>query len=342
MPIVGDLKGVLAGMLEAAREGRRRPARRAVGRRDRRMARPLPVLPPEHGRERADRRDRPRGRHRRAVDATRSGGTPSSPPRWASTRCGPPSSCPGSSRAPSSRRAGSAPWASASRPPSERPWRTRMHGGLHRRRRVVPDEQPGDGHGRHPRRAGEGARSWTTAASAWCTSGRSCSTTSAIPDAARARARLREAGRGVRLGGRARGGPGEVDAAMGACWPRRGPISGRGHFARAERYPWWRPARARQRHGRDRRGRGRRAHRRARCRGLPGPGGRSCRAGRHLPLRQAGRPVRRPLGDRSRGHRRPFGPGRLHRGRAPRRLEDALPRGRCRDAGIFRREGSTR
>ena len=66
---------------------------------------------------------------------------------------------------------------------------------------------------------------------------------------------------------------------------------------------------------------------------LAGPGGRGRRGGRHLSLRQAGRPVRRPLGDRPRGHGRPFGSGRLHRGRAPRRLEDPVPRRRRREGG---------
>ncbi|MFR1168552.1 MAG: thiamine pyrophosphate-dependent enzyme, partial [Adlercreutzia equolifaciens] len=65
---------------------------------------------------------------------------------------------------------------------------------------------------------------------------------------------------------------------------RRGPISWMWPFPRAERLSHG-GARCcpRQRHGGDRCGRGRRAHRRARCPGLPGPGGRSCRAGRHLP-----------------------------------------------------------
>ena len=155
-------------------------------------------------------------------------------------------------------------------------------------------------------------------------------------DAACARARLREAGGGLRLGGRARGGARRGRCCYRAHAGRSGALPfGRGHFSRSERLSHGGAGGGLgRRHGGDRRGRGRRAHRCARRPGFSaGPGGRGRRGGRHLSLRQAGRPVRRPLGDRPRGHGRPFGSGRLHRGRAPRRLEDPVPRRRRREGG---------
>ncbi len=90
--------------------------------------------------------------------------------------------------------------------------------------------------------------------------------------------------------------PGEVAAAIGRMLAAEGPYLLDVAISSRTSIPWWRRCCPRQRHGGDRCGRGRRAHRRARCPGLPpGPGGGRCRAGRHLPLRQAGRPVRRPL-----------------------------------------------
>ena len=150
------------------------------------------------------------------------------------------------------------------------------HGGLHRRRRVVPDELPGNGHGRHQRRAREGHDPGQPLPRHACTQWQKLfydkRYSQTLLDAG---ARLREAGGGLRLGGRARGGARRgrrryrAHAGGGEALPL-----GCGHLSRAERVPHGGagggPGR---RHGGDRRGRGRRAHRRARRPGLPpGPG----------------------------------------------------------------------
>ncbi len=95
--------------------------------------------------------------------------------------------------------------------------------------------------------------------------------------AARRQPRLREAGRRVRLAGRARGEPRRARRRAGRHAGRRGPLpAGRGHLARPERVPHGGArARARRRDRRHRRGRGGRAHGRARG------GRRRGREGRH-------------------------------------------------------------
>ena len=124
VPIVGDLKGVHRRHARGAREGRRRPARRPVDRRHRRVARPLPVLPPEHGRERGERRDRPRARHCRARTPAGSGGLHRHHRGGPAPDVGAPVLAPGVPAHLPLLREVWAPWASASRPPSERRWRT--------------------------------------------------------------------------------------------------------------------------------------------------------------------------------------------------------------------------
>ena len=180
VPIVGDLKGVHRRHARGAREGRRHPARRPVDRRYRRVARPLPVLPPEHGRERGERRDRPRARYRRAGTPAGSGGLHRHHRGGPAPDVGAPVPAPGvpahlpllrgsghhGLRFPGRHRSGGG--------------EPRCHGGLHRRRRVVPDELPGNGHGRHQRRAREGHDPGQPLPRHGATNGRSCSTTSAI------------------------------------------------------------------------------------------------------------------------------------------------------------------
>ena len=72
-----------------------------------------------------------------------------------------------------------------------------------RRRRLLPDDQPGAGHLRHRGHRRSRSRSSTTATWAWCGSGRRCSTTSGTPRPTWARTapdpRLRQAGRGAGL-----------------------------------------------------------------------------------------------------------------------------------------------
>ena len=73
-----------------------------------------------------------------------------------------------------------------------------------RRRRLLPDDQPGARHLRASRASRSRSPSSTTATSAWSGSGRRCSTTSATPTPTSARhkqphPRLREARRGARL-----------------------------------------------------------------------------------------------------------------------------------------------
>ncbi len=140
-----------------------------------------------------------------------------------------------------------------------------------------------------------------------------------LPDAFGAGARFREAGGGLRLGGRARGGARRGGRGHRPYAGRAGPLPlGRGHLARAERVSHGGPGGGpRQRHGRHRRGRGGRAHRCARRFWIPaGPHGRRAVRG-HVAVREDRRPVRRSMGGRPAGHRRAFGPGRLHGGRAP-------------------------
>ena len=55
----------------------------------------------------------------------------------------------------------------------------RPHGVGRRRRRLLPDDRPGAGHRRRPSASRSRSPSSTTPTSAWCASGRRCSTTSA-------------------------------------------------------------------------------------------------------------------------------------------------------------------
>ncbi len=57
----------------------------------------------------------------------------------------------------------------------------RVHRRQHRRRRLLPDDDAGAGHRRRATTCRSSTPSSTTAGSAWCASGRSCSTTSATP-----------------------------------------------------------------------------------------------------------------------------------------------------------------
>ena len=59
--------------------------------------------------------------------------------------------------------------------------RARAHGLGHRRRRLLPDDQPGAGDLRHQRHPDQGRDDQQLPASAWCASGRRSSTTSATP-----------------------------------------------------------------------------------------------------------------------------------------------------------------
>ena len=126
VPIVGDLKGIIAGMLEVLEKDGAAP-RVDIGD-PLVVARGVPAT-------RSTTRTWPRTRRATrsfpsssllSWDASWIRRPPLSPPRWASTRCGRTSFCPASSRAPSFLLGGSAPWASASRPPSGRRWRTPM------------------------------------------------------------------------------------------------------------------------------------------------------------------------------------------------------------------------
>ena len=118
VPIVGDAKRVLAALVEELKKLDLSPDRH------------LPWMEQVEAWKRDHPADRPGARERR--DHARVGhqqdlgghraATPWSAPRWASTRCGRPSTTSAASRGASSAPPASAPWASASRRPSGRRW----------------------------------------------------------------------------------------------------------------------------------------------------------------------------------------------------------------------------
>ncbi len=123
LPIVGDCKMVLQGMLARARRAKearsrsctRRSARGSTGRYLEEGAAPEVCQ--------GDVSSSPSTSSRRSTRSPPT--TPSSPPRSARTRCGPPSSTNSRSRGSSSHPEGSGPWATASRQPSGPRWHSR-------------------------------------------------------------------------------------------------------------------------------------------------------------------------------------------------------------------------
>ena len=114
VPIVGDLKGIIGGMLEVLEKDGAAP-------RDDQWIADInawraryPFYHPNMAEnEQSD--DRPRARYRRAgTPGLDPGGLPSSPPRWASTRCGRTGSLPRVPRTFLSSRGHQEPWASVS------------------------------------------------------------------------------------------------------------------------------------------------------------------------------------------------------------------------------------
>ena len=155
VPIVGDLKGVLAGIVSTLEKEGARPGTGTWVEQISAWRTRYPVLPSRRGGR--PRRDRPRGGAEEAVGVARSSEQRRRDRGGAAPDVGGPERGPrGAAQLPVVGRPGH----DGFRLPGRHRRGHRLSGeagGVRGGRRVVPDEQPGDGHGQHPPRAGEGA-----------------------------------------------------------------------------------------------------------------------------------------------------------------------------------------
>ena len=157
VPIVGDCKEIIVELIDAVqrRAGRARAAPTSP-----RGGQQLDALAGRPTRSATT--GRPTARCPRSTSSSGSARSPartrSTPRASASTRCGPRSSSATRSRARGSTPAGWAPWATRC-PPRWAPSSAAGHDGLgHRRRRLLPDDQPGARHLRHRGHPDQGRR----------------------------------------------------------------------------------------------------------------------------------------------------------------------------------------